>query len=388
MSRVAWLGMAFMLGTLLEQSAAAARQDADVLGRWYAAGVHAYFAGDFLQARRQLTRAINSGSRDPRAYYFRAMTYLTTGRLTAAAEADLARGAELEVEDRDGVYPISRSLERIQGRTRLLIENYRRRAEIDQYERGRRLARQRYEQLRYREQDVLRRQITVPLESLARPTVAVAASEGPVNQARARPASAQTVTPPPGSDNRAEARSAAADADPFADQKPAPAPPVIAVPDEQKIETGKLGRTLAHIFAQAMAGDSQAAAPAEHQNAPASSQPPPAASEAKTADAKPGDTKPGDRPAAAPKSDSVDEGDPFADDELADVQGEEDAPPGESSAAAGQEQESEQASTGAETDVTEDEEDPVAGESGADEDDPFGGASDADADAGDDPFAE
>jgi hypothetical protein len=93
----------------------------------YARGVHAYFSGSVFQAHESLTAAIEAGSRDPRAYYFRGLTDQMLGR-PSEAEADFQRGAELEHADAVDVYPVDRSLERVQGWQRVAIERHRRRA--------------------------------------------------------------------------------------------------------------------------------------------------------------------------------------------------------------------------------------------------------------------
>ena len=99
-------------------------QQDDVLSRIYGKGVHAYFRGDYQQAHKRLTTAIESGNRDPRAYYFRGLTYQKLGR-PEQAKQDFAKAADIEVKDGDLADPVSRALMRIQGPTRLELENYR-----------------------------------------------------------------------------------------------------------------------------------------------------------------------------------------------------------------------------------------------------------------------
>lgn len=100
-----------------------------VLDELYGRGVHRYFANDYLQAYDQLSLAINNGSQDPRAYYFRGFAALASGRLDEA-EADWQTGAAIEAK---GVYggEIGRSLSRIQGSTRLDLERIRQAARLE-----------------------------------------------------------------------------------------------------------------------------------------------------------------------------------------------------------------------------------------------------------------
>ena len=92
-------------------------------------GVHAYFSGDYVAAHGQLTSAIDAGSNDPRAYYFRGFCYMKLGR-EPEAKVDFARGAKLETGDTDHFYDVSKGLERIQGRPRLLLERQRSEARL------------------------------------------------------------------------------------------------------------------------------------------------------------------------------------------------------------------------------------------------------------------
>ena len=107
-----------------------------VLSQLYGKGVHAYFDGDFEAAHGFLTRAMEGRSRDPRVYYFRAMAYHGLGRPEEAIE-DMNIGARLEVADVNQFYPVSRSLERVQGRERVTLERHRREARLEQYENAR-----------------------------------------------------------------------------------------------------------------------------------------------------------------------------------------------------------------------------------------------------------
>ena len=157
-----------LCGVVVLSAAAHGAQGPDTWDRWYGKGVHAFFSGQDRKAYRELTRSIEADSKDPRCSYFRALVNLRLGR-SEAAKVDMVRGAWLEVEDVDGYYPVDLSLERIQGRDRLLLEKYRQQARIDAALQDKARQRKRYESLRRREEHVLRRPVEIPLNSLVAP---------------------------------------------------------------------------------------------------------------------------------------------------------------------------------------------------------------------------
>jgi tetratricopeptide (TPR) repeat protein len=63
----------------------------------YGNGVHGYFAGAYDRAYEDFSSAIEAGSTDPRAWYFRGLAALKLGR-SDEAEADFAEGARRESE--------------------------------------------------------------------------------------------------------------------------------------------------------------------------------------------------------------------------------------------------------------------------------------------------
>jgi hypothetical protein len=101
----------------------------DILAELYGNGVHAYFAGQNRTALDALNAAIDAGSQDPRAYYFRGLTRLRLAQ-DEQAEADFTQGAALETGDSQQFYDVSASLSRIQGRIRLQLERYRNAARV------------------------------------------------------------------------------------------------------------------------------------------------------------------------------------------------------------------------------------------------------------------
>ncbi len=231
--------------TITSAGSQAIGQDVEVLNQWYSQGVHAYFAGNLRVAEQMLSRAVDAGTQDPRVYYFRAMARLRQGRRADAA-ADLSLGADLEVRDTQGLYPVGRSLERIQGQQRLIIESHRRRAQTVAFRQRQQRSRLRYESLQRREEDVLRRQITVPLEQVGKTGDAPAVSAPAVSPRQ----------PVPG----------AAPESPLSEQPQPTAPTaaddeedIVAVPADEKLEASELGSTLMRIFSRAVSDDTQPA---------------------------------------------------------------------------------------------------------------------------------
>lgn len=147
------LGLCAVLVALAVAAPAAAREDA-VLAVAYGNGVHAYHAGDYQRSHDALTAAIDGGTLDPRAYYFRGLAALRLGRLDEA-EADFRIGADHEAAGH-GNWPVARSLERIQGEPRLLLERYRVRARMAAMEQRRQAIVRRYSEVEAAQPDVQR----------------------------------------------------------------------------------------------------------------------------------------------------------------------------------------------------------------------------------------
>lgn len=89
----------------------------------YGAGVHAYFDGDFFRSQELLSGAVAAGSTDPRVFYFRGLALLRLQRVDEGL-ADFAAGADREAIGWN-TRLVSRSLERVQGPDRLLLERSR-----------------------------------------------------------------------------------------------------------------------------------------------------------------------------------------------------------------------------------------------------------------------
>ncbi len=123
------LGLSVGLGLSLvaESTLAQDRMDAE---RLFGQGVHQYFSGQYETVVKDLGTAIDAGSIDPRIYFFRGLSHLQMGE-NGNAQADIKRGAELEVgQFGKRNYNIGRSLMRIQGENRMLIENARAEAKV------------------------------------------------------------------------------------------------------------------------------------------------------------------------------------------------------------------------------------------------------------------
>lgn len=95
----------------------------------YEQGVNAYFAGQSSQAEQFLSEAIQWNPQDPRAYYFRALSLLRQGR-TDEARVDMQVGASMEMQT-PRRFAVGSALERVQGSSRLMLEQYRRSARRD-----------------------------------------------------------------------------------------------------------------------------------------------------------------------------------------------------------------------------------------------------------------
>jgi len=165
-----WCRAAVVVATAIISGVASAQVlETLPLARTYGSGVHAYFCGDYDRSYEDLTAAIEAGSQDPRARYFRGLAALRIGRLDEA-EADFAEGADLEARALGG-WSVSRSLERVQGHDRLRLERHRARARVAAHQRDLEAERVRYSDTFEAQEEVRRR---------LRPTTIPAPSGSPV----------------------------------------------------------------------------------------------------------------------------------------------------------------------------------------------------------------
>ncbi|ASV74194.1 hypothetical protein THTE_1592 [Thermogutta terrifontis] len=198
-----------------------------ILSQFYGQGVHKFFARDYSGAFEDFNAAIENGSDDPRCYYFRGLTYLQLGREDEAKE-DFKKGAELEMKSATKFFNVSRALERIQGRQRLLIEEYRTQARLAVMVELEKQRRARYEELRREEARVLDRStppVGIPeVTSPAPSTPAEAPAQPPATAPAQPPAQPPAATPPAPAPQQPPAPPAPAQENPFSTE-PAPAAP-------------------------------------------------------------------------------------------------------------------------------------------------------------------
>jgi hypothetical protein len=133
----------------------------------YQTGAGAYFAGRTDDAEKHLTQAIGESPDDPRAYYLRGLNRLRAGD-RPGAQADLAKGSELEARLSTSSPLVDQSLAAVQGSSRLTLERIRRAArdaaEVNARQEVMAKAKQQREA---RERVVLRSNFQLPMEALA-----------------------------------------------------------------------------------------------------------------------------------------------------------------------------------------------------------------------------
>ena len=127
---------------LLATGTVAVAQEDEILDRLYGNGVHAYKRGDYVQAHRWLTEAIDTGNRDPRTRYFRGLAYLKLGR-PEQADKDFATAANREVGDGNLARLVDQSLFTIQGPDRYRLESARTNAQSERHLRNKGMIRER-----------------------------------------------------------------------------------------------------------------------------------------------------------------------------------------------------------------------------------------------------
>jgi tetratricopeptide (TPR) repeat protein len=115
------------------------------IARAFGQGAHAFFGGNYQQAYESLSDAVAAGSRDPRTLYFRGLAARRLGRIDES-EADFAKAARIEA-DALGDWPVSRTLERVQGQDRLALERHRVRSRLEVLQERKDAAARRYSQI-------------------------------------------------------------------------------------------------------------------------------------------------------------------------------------------------------------------------------------------------
>lgn len=159
--------IAFLFGCWLTAAGTVVARDWNAADMFYGQGVHAYFSGHDDVAEHSMTQAIESNPSDPRPYYFRAMSRLRQGRESDARQ-DMEAGAAIEAQAPQR-WGVGMALQRVQGRDRLMLEDYRRRARLNEAGRQDQRNRARYELNKSREPEVLRRPVEIPLDELVQP---------------------------------------------------------------------------------------------------------------------------------------------------------------------------------------------------------------------------
>ncbi len=156
--------LTILAGGILLASVASLHADDEAMEKMYGNGVHAFFSGDYAMAHDCLSRAIDAQTKDPRCFYFRGLAYLAMGR-KPEAKADFASASDLEADDVYKFYNVSKALQRVQGKSRMMIEQYRVKARLKAVAEAQKLRQARYEQLRAAEARVLQEQAAaVPVE--------------------------------------------------------------------------------------------------------------------------------------------------------------------------------------------------------------------------------
>lgn len=130
-----WFGLKwFWNGTVggswaLGMLAAGASSPASALGQTtdqvFATNIHRYYEGDYDHLIADVSEIVNDDLEDPRIYYLRGLAFLKTGQESAAGQ-DLRKGAELEaIQFGKRNYNIPRTMQRIQGNDRAMLETAR-----------------------------------------------------------------------------------------------------------------------------------------------------------------------------------------------------------------------------------------------------------------------
>ena len=134
----------FLAGAMLwvANGNAVVAQEDEILNRLYGNGVHAYKRGDYVEAHRWLSKAIDTGNRDPRTRYFRGLAYLKLGRPEQASN-DFDQAAEREVGDGNLTKLVDQSLVTVQGPDRYRLESARTNAQRERHLRNQGMMRDR-----------------------------------------------------------------------------------------------------------------------------------------------------------------------------------------------------------------------------------------------------
>ncbi len=120
----------------------AASAQSNVLAEMYGRGVHSFNSGNYIDAERYLSMAIDGGSKDPRVYFFRGLVFEGSGRPSEARD-DYREGARLETIQ-GASSTVGRALARVQGTRRMQIEAIRQEVRLEEMAKATSRARARY----------------------------------------------------------------------------------------------------------------------------------------------------------------------------------------------------------------------------------------------------
>ena len=116
-----------LLVVLLAGSGVAFAQSKSDAEQFYSSGVQAFNSQRYAEAIDFFNKIEGLGTQDPRTFFFRGLSWSRLGNIAmATADYDTAAKMELTVAGRS--YSVPKALERIQGRERTIIEQYRRAA--------------------------------------------------------------------------------------------------------------------------------------------------------------------------------------------------------------------------------------------------------------------
>jgi hypothetical protein len=117
-----------IFGCIAVTSFIASAQEFGAADTLYSSGVQAYFGGRPAEAEASLSSLLRVDPNDPRAFYFRALSLMQQGR-EDEARSDMEIGAQMEARSPNR-FDIGKTLERVQGSTRLVLEQYRSQARV------------------------------------------------------------------------------------------------------------------------------------------------------------------------------------------------------------------------------------------------------------------
>ena len=149
---VIFVAAMFFVCTSVSANIFAKQQQAEVN---YGKGVHAFFDGDYQQAIVVFRDIEELGVKDPRAYFFYALSHYRLEE-NDKAESLFKKAAEFEISERRfRDYNVSDAIKRIQGKERIMIEDYRQKARNDWNAAEKRRSEVKYGESKTQDKDIL-----------------------------------------------------------------------------------------------------------------------------------------------------------------------------------------------------------------------------------------